>query len=113
MTYPVNAHDFYHAHLYFDARTADKARALHETIGRELGLKVGRFHQALVGPHPRWSFEIDFSHQDFDLIVPWLDKHRQGLTVLVHGVTGDDLKDHTQHAYWLGEPVVLDLSAFR
>ena len=35
-----------------------------------------------------------------------------GLTVLVHGLTGDDLADHTEHAAWLGEPVELDLSVF-
>ena len=29
----------------------------------------------------------------------------------VHPDTGDDLKDHTDHALWLGEMLELDLSA--
>jgi DOPA 4,5-dioxygenase len=35
------------------------------------------------------------------------------LTILVHGLTGEDLADHTEHASWLGEPAELDLSIFK
>jgi DOPA 4,5-dioxygenase len=31
----------------------------------------------------------------------------------VHGLTGDDLADHTRHAAWLGEELPLDLSMFK
>ncbi|MEL0630893.1 DOPA 4,5-dioxygenase family protein [Psychromonas aquatilis] len=41
------------------------------------------------------------------------EKERNGLTVLVHALTGDNLKDHTEHAYWLGHPVALNLSIFQ
>ncbi len=59
-----------------------------------------------------WSCQITFGHKDFDALIAWLDEHRQGLTVLVHGLTGDDLRDHTNYAYWLGEPKPLNLAQF-
>lgn len=110
---PVNIHLQYHAHLYFDADTLDFATQLSQEIAERFGLPVGRVHQRRVGPHPMWSCQILFTQQDFDTLIPWLDQERNGLTILVHGVTGDDLTDHTKYAYWLGEAVELDLRAFK
>lgn len=110
--YPVNRHKAYHAHIYFDENTVGRIPGLCDRIAERFGLKVGRIHQKLVGPHPRWSVQILFTHRDFDAFIPWLDEQRDGLDVLVHGVTGDDYKDHTDYAYWLGKPVQLDLSIF-
>ncbi len=110
--YPVNHHKAYHAHIYFDEQNVARVTEIYDRISQRFGLKVGRIHQKLVGPHPRWSVQILFSHRDFDAFIPWLDAERGNLDVLVHGVTGDDYKDHTDHAYWLGQPVKLDLSQF-
>lgn len=109
---PVNLHKAYHAHIYFDASTLPLAKQLGVQANEQFGLKVGRYHERSVGPHPEWSVQIIFSQKDFAAFIPWLDTHRQGLTVLVHGITGDDLKDHTDYAYWLGEPAVLNLALF-
>jgi aromatic ring-cleaving dioxygenase len=107
---PVNLHSAYHAHVYFDAATVDQARALCEDAGRQFKVAVGRVHERNVGPHPRWSCQLAFAAAEFDKIVPWLEAHRAGLDVFVHGLTGDDWKDHTDHAYWLGRawPLVLE-----
>lgn len=43
----------------------------------------------------------------------WLEAHRQGLSVLVHAVTDDNLQDHTEYAYWLGDEIELRLNIFR
>lgn len=106
---PVNIHKGYHAHVYFDQETVDFASRLCSEAGEKFGLKVGRVHQKLVGPHTRWSCQITFSHKSFDAFIPWLDEHRGGLSVLVHALTGDDLEDHTKYAYWLGDRVELNL----
>lgn len=107
---PVNIHKGYHAHVYFDENSVEFAANLCREAGEKFGLRVGRVHEKLVGPHTRWSCQIIFSHKDFDRFIPWLDKHRQGLTVLVHGLTGDDLADHTDYAYWLGDSVDINLA---
>lgn len=107
---PVNCHKAYHAHVYFDESTLAFASKLCQQAGVTFGLKVGRVHQKPVGPHLKWSCQIIFGAKDFEAFVPWLDAHRNGLSVLVHALTGDDLADHTTFAYWLGQPEKLELS---
>lgn len=108
---PSNVHDRYHAHVYFGAAAAAQASALRGAAGARSGLPVGRVHLEPVGPHPVGSCQISFGQADFDALIPWLETHR-GLTVLVHGITGHDLADHTEHAAWLGEPAPLKLAVF-
>ena len=107
---PANLHEFYHAHVYFDAKTVDFASQLFASAGEKFGLQVGRVHRKRVGPHTRWSCQLLFSTNEFEKLIPWLEKHRAGLSILVHGDTGDDLRDHTEFAYWLGDSIELDLS---
>ena len=109
---PVNVHRAYHAHIYFDAPTVEQARSLSEEAGRLFNVQVGRLHEKNVGPHPMWSRQIAFSSEVFDQLVPWLDANRNGLDVFIHGLSGDELKDHTDFAYWLGNEHQLDLSMF-
>ena len=111
--YPVNVHDHYHAHVYFDDSSHEFARSLCEEAGDTYGLEVGRFHERPVGPHTVWSCQIKFDAEHFETFIPWLDKKRKDLTIFVHGLTGDDFKDHTDYAYWLGDPVPLNLDIFK
>jgi DOPA 4,5-dioxygenase len=109
---PVNLYPAYHAHVYFDATTLDHARLLCNRAGSELGIPVGHIHTRTVGPHPHWSCQLSFTSDRFDEIINWLEKNRNGLNILVHGVTGNDLADHAEHAAWLGEPSELNLDIF-
>lgn len=56
---------------------------------------------------------VSFDSTQFDRLIPWLESERHGLDVFVHGVTGDDLADHTSHASWLGQFAALKLDMFR
>lgn len=109
---PINIHNQYHAHVYFDEDTLRFASGLCMEAGEKFALKVGRVHLKPVGPHTKWSCQVLFTNTDFDRFVPWLDEQRGDLSVLIHGSTGDALIDHTEHAYWLGEEVELDLRGF-
>ncbi len=109
---PQNRHSRYHAHVYFDESSVDQARELCQGAAAQFGVVMGRVHQKLVGPHPHWSCQLAFDSTQFDGLIPWLDARRNGLTVLVHALTGSQLEDHTVHASWLGEPARLDLSHF-
>jgi len=109
---PINIHNNYHAHVYFDSQTLPLATNLCEQIAKLFNLKVGRIHQKPVGPHPLWSCQISFTDKDFDQLIPWLSDNRDGLIVFVHAQTGDNLKDHTDYAYWLGDEVALNLALF-
>jgi DOPA 4,5-dioxygenase len=109
---PRNDYENYHAHVYYDAQSHQQAERLIERVRDELDVSIGRMHQKPVGPHPMWSCQLAFGRQDFDSVIPWLEQNRDGLTVFVHGLTGDDYADHTLHTSWLGDAVELDLSCF-
>ena len=106
-------YDRYHAHVYFDAATLEQATQLCQTAGQTFEIAVGRIHKKLVGPHPHWSCQLTFNRHQFEDIIPWLENNRDGLDILVHGLTGNDLADHTDHATWLGNPSPLNLKIFR
>ena len=109
---PANLFKAYHAHVYFELDTVEQANKLCQQAGQLFGLKIGRVHQKPIGPHPKWSCQISFTNTDFEQFIPWISENRNGLTIFVHALTGNDLKDHTQFASWLGESVELDLSIF-
>src|SRR4030095_4317546 len=90
---PENLYAQYHAHVYFGPETVAQARQLAERAGQELFVTVGRVHERPVGPHPHWSFQIAFDAAEFDRVIAWLEAERDGLDVLVHGLTGDDYVD--------------------
>lgn len=103
----------FHAHVYYDDSTFEQARALCEDARDRLGVEMGRMHRRPVGPHPRWSCQLAFAPERFGEVVPWLALNRAGLVVFVHPETGDAVRDHTEHALWMGEVVPLELSALR
>jgi aromatic ring-cleaving dioxygenase len=109
---PRNVFDRYHAHVYFDEKSTEQARKLCQGAADLFGVAMGRVHQKLVGPHPHWSCQLAFDSTQFEKLIPWLDQNRGGLTVLVHGVTGNDLEDHTTNASWLGKPAKVNLEVF-
>ena len=110
---PVNIHDYYHAHVYFDEKTVEFATNLCREAADLFSLKVGRIHLKPIGPHPKWSCQITFSSNDFEKFIPWLEDNRQELSVLIHALTGDNLLDHTDYAYWIGNEIDLSLNLFR
>ena len=109
----ITQFSLFHAHVYFNDNNKALAKNLCERAHLELGLKVGRFHEKNVGPHPCWSCQISLTANEMPSSLEWLEQHRQGLTIFVHALSGDDLKDHTEHVYWLGQPRDLILDIFR
>ncbi|MHA1537773.1 MAG: DOPA 4,5-dioxygenase family protein [Alphaproteobacteria bacterium] len=103
----------YHAHVYYDAGSKQRAAALRARIEERFETRMGRWHDKPIGPHPIASYQIAFAPDLFGEIVPYLALNRDGLTVFLHPDTGDDIPDHTEHAMWLGEQRQLDLSALR
>lgn len=102
----------FHAHVYYDAQTIDQARYICEQARDRFSILMGRMHKRLVGPHPCWSCQLSIPVDKFGSVISWLAVNRGDLVVFVHPDTGDDLKDHTQHALWMGQMLVLDLSIF-
>ena len=102
----------YHSHIYFDLACLNTALDLWKEMssisvpGRS---RVGKFHDRPIGPHTKPMFTVIIGTEGFNEVVPYLMLNRRGMDVLVHPETGNDLLDHTEHALWLGNKVLLDL----
>jgi aromatic ring-cleaving dioxygenase len=103
----------WHAHVYFDAATRDAAWTLREEIERRFAhaMRMGRFHERPVGPHPQWSYQIAFEGGHLAEIVAWLTLNHGALDVFLHPNTGNALRDHRDAAVWIGHSHVLNLKA--
>ena len=99
---------YWHAHVYYDPeRTKPQAAELRGWIEQRFPVRMGRWHDAPVGPHPGAMYQVAFAPEVFPTFVPWLALNRQGLTVLVHPETDRPRDDHLLHAIWLGEKLPL------
>ena len=99
----------YHAHVYYDAATKQTAARLRDTIIAKFAVEPGAFSDEPRGPHPVSQFNMIFEAPEFQNIVPWLMFNREGLSVLVHPLSGSNYDDHSKLALWLGTPVPLRL----
>jgi aromatic ring-cleaving dioxygenase len=104
----------YHAHVYYDPQTTrDRAERLRARVAAEFPrAKLGRWHDELVGPHTQSMYQIAFPAGLLGAFLPWLMLNREGLSVLLHPETGDDYRDHSAHAAWLGAALPLRLDVF-
>ena len=104
----------WHAHVYFDAGTRNAAMALREEIERRFGgaLKLGRFHERPVGPHPKWSFQLAVERDRLPEVIDWLALNHGALDVFIHPNTGNALRDHRDSALWIGRSHELLLGVF-
>lgn len=104
-------HDF-HAHIYYDPAEVEQARALAAEAKARFGVRVGHFHLAPVGPHPRGSCQLKVPVERFGDVATWLSVNRRGLTIFAHASTGDDRADHNVNVVWFGPSERLDLTIF-
>ena len=103
----------YHAHVYYNAESKTAATRLRQEIEARFPVRMGRWHDRPVGPHPQWSYQVAFEPELFAEIIPWLSLNRGKLDVFVHPNTGNDIADHTDHVMWLGASATLDIDALR
>lgn len=106
----IDAIEGYHAHIYYTPETRAQAEAVRAALDARFrrAIRLGRWHDRLVGPHTRSMYQVAFAANLFPEIVPWLALNRRDLAVLVHPETGDAVADHTAHAMWLGELLAVD-----
>lgn len=98
----------FHAHIYYSDAQRPAAVALRDRFGAEPHIRfAGRMTDQPVGPHPIPQFEVHFDETSRAVVISAIEA--SGLTALVHPLTDDDLADHSSLAYWLGEPLQLDL----
>ena len=104
----------FHFHFYFTPETRDSALAIRERLQREADFEydLPPVRERPVGPHrfPIWSIWVD--RANFAAATLWMARNHGAHSVLVHPNVDDGLKDHTDHAMWLGKPEALRLEVF-
>jgi DOPA 4,5-dioxygenase len=105
--------DDYHAHVYYDAVSRDRAAQLRQWVEDRFTVRMGRWHDIPVGPHPCAMYQIAFAPDQFPALVPFLMLNRMGLTILLHPESGRPRDDHTLHATWMGEILPLKTAILR
>jgi aromatic ring-cleaving dioxygenase len=105
--------DGYHAHVYYAAATRAKVERLAVAALDQLSVEIGGFSDEPVGPHPVGNLQLIFRPSEFASVVPWLMMNRDGLSVLVHPLTDDAIRDHDGQELWLGKQVPLRLHVMR
>jgi DOPA 4,5-dioxygenase len=112
-TMPVNAERIsaYHMHVYYDPNDPDsrqRAAQLREWVEQRFPVRMGRWHDVPVGPHPTAMYQILFTPDVFPMLVPFVMMNRQGLTILLHPESGRPRDDHTLNATWMGAVLPLN-----
>ncbi len=104
----------YHVHVYCDESQmpiCQKVRS--DLLSSNVAIEgAGPVRNRPIGPHPKPMFEAWFGSSSLTSVVEWMKANRQGLSVMFHPLSGNDLADHKDYSFWIGEPLKLDLSIF-
>jgi len=101
----------FHAHVYYhDDESRIIAAKIRTYTEENFVVIMGRWREQPVGPHPTPMFQIGFQAVVFGQIVPWLMLNCEGLSILIHPETGDQVIDHRDYGLWLSEKLPLDIA---
>jgi DOPA 4,5-dioxygenase len=111
----------FHFHVYFfpnNPASRESAHKLRQKIGSLA--KQGFFHPIAdhasslcdgpVGPHPIPMFGVWCPKEYFSRMFSWFILNHGEHSVLIHPLTKEELKDHSERASWIGKPVPLNTS---
>lgn len=97
----------YHAHIYWQ-NEAQRFEALHlRQPLKELGCQLGTIHDSAIGPHPFPMYQVNYNSNIAEEVESLLAKNK--LDILLHEDTGNDVRDHTQGARWIGNKLKLNI----
>ena len=99
----------FHAHIYW-ANDSERTLALsfRDTL-EEMGCVLGSIHDQRVGPHDLPMYQAEYSSANKGTVEEYLQTNAESLSILLHEDTGDDFKDHTDGARWIGRKLFLNL----
>lgn len=103
----------YHFHIYFEPLELDKVQDLIERLKELENISIGRVWNKPVGPHPVGSCQITVLPEKMHEVFTCFLEYRNGLSIFVHPVSGDDWIDHTKYVMWIGDSYRLNLEFFK
>jgi aromatic ring-cleaving dioxygenase len=109
----VAAIEDYHAHVYYNAASKDRAAILRQWVEERFTVRMGSWHDEPVGPHVQAMYQVAFTPELLPTLVPFLMLNRMGLTILLHPQSGRPRDDHTLNAVWMGEVLPVKTAVLR
>ena len=103
----------YHFHIYFEELGSPALDKMTAKLKQKSGIAIGRVHNRPIGPHPIGSCQISVPKEMFEEILQFFLRERDGLTIFIHPLSGDDYVDHTDHVIWIGDPYPLKTDFFK
>jgi aromatic ring-cleaving dioxygenase len=102
----------FHLHVYYDLDDLPTGIEVHRDLLKGLTCidGCGPVKRVPVGPHPKPSFEVWFQNSHLGEVVLWVLQNRRGLSALIHPLTKNEIRDHSEHAVWIGSPLTLDFT---
>lgn len=98
----------YHAHVYFDEDSHEKAILLRAWVAERFSVELGDWNLTPRGPHVTPSFYFGFTNDLLHVIVPWLQLNSLGLTILLHPNSDDPRSDHLHYTLWVNRSQPVD-----
>lgn len=98
----------YHAHIYWQ-NEAQRFEALYlrQPLSK-MGCQLGTIHDSAIGPHPLPMYQVNYNSNNANEVEELLSTTK--LDILLHEDTGDDVRDHTIGARWIGNKLKLDIA---
>lgn len=112
----------YHFHTYFLQRnnvSVSDVRSLRQMITQEIesgdmrDCALNRLNMEPKGPHPIGSFETCCNATSLNSALSFFMREHGKFSVLLHPLTREEVKDHTERAFWMGLRQGLDLGALQ
>ena len=103
----------YHAHVYHDHGSKDRAADLRTRSRLGLSFRYTRGGMHRSDHTSSAQYQIVFDSDQFPTLVPFLMMNRTELTVLVHPQSGRPRDDHTLNALWMGEVLPVNVAFMR
>ena len=98
----------YHAHIYWKTHTERALAISLRPSLRSLGCGLGAIHDRAIGPHLLPMYQIMYDNSIQNEVEALL--RIQPMSILLHEDIGiDHVRDHTEGARWINEPLELDL----
>lgn len=98
---------YYHAHVYWTTpEQKTVALSLRQQL-QDLECSLGKVWDQSIGSHPLPMYQVNYCSTNQDKVENLLSS--SNLNILLHEDTGDDLRDHTEGARWIGQKLELDL----
>nr|CAG8587716.1 70_t:CDS:2 [Entrophospora candida] len=100
----------YHFHVYFFQENKESCEAAAKLRNKIIELIDKRFFNPVPYHTVNHGPLVWCPKEHFSRVYSWFLLHRNGLSVMIHPLTINEVKDHTENVTWMGKSIPLDIT---